>query len=144
MTINTQSIRPQHQARNAVLTAITIAVLFAAYLGGNSLWKSYSAASRATAGDCRTAQAIIDRAQHIPAGKAAQQASYRAYRAEWAKIGDGYLQANVSNYVGGAYELAAGRSIEQTPAEFTKMVDAANSHCDQTIVMPAHPPVAAH
>jgi hypothetical protein len=142
MSINTQT-RPQHMARNIVLTTSAIIVLIAAYLGGNHLWQNHNQASQATASDCRTAQAIIDQAQHIPAGKDAQKAGYRAYRAKWATISDGYLQANVSNYVGGAYELAAGRPIDQTPAEFTKMVDAANSHCAQTIVMPAHPPVAA-
>jgi hypothetical protein len=143
MSSNRRSARPPHLARNVVLTAITVAVLAAVYFGGSRLWQSKFGPSQATAADCRTAQAMIDRAQHIPADKAAQRAGYQAYRAELSKIGDGYLRVNVSNYVGGAYELAAGRAIEQTPAAFTKMLKAANSHCSQTIVMPAHPPVAA-
>jgi hypothetical protein len=133
---------PRRLARNVVLTTVVVALLAAVFFGGSALWQKQFGHSQSSAADCRQAQKVIDTAQTIPAGKAARDASYTAYRAEWSKIDDGYLQGNVANYVYGAYELAEGRALEQTPAEFAEMVELANSHCEQTIVMPAHPPIA--
>jgi hypothetical protein len=140
MSTQLESAQPRHTTRNIVLTAITIAILAGIFFGGSFLWQKRFGASQATSADCRTAQAVIDKAQSIPTEKAARDASYKAYRAQWATIDDGYLQADVSGYVGGAYALAEGQPNERSKAGFQKMVDGANSHCDQTIVMPPYKP----
>jgi hypothetical protein len=143
MSTQLQPTSPRHLTRNIVLISITIAILAAIFFGGTALWKSRFGPSHASAADCRTAQQVIDKAQTIPADKKARDASYKAYRAQWNQIEDGYLQRRVSNYVAGAYELAEGRPLEQTATEFKENLDAANSHCDRTIVMPAHKPVTS-
>jgi hypothetical protein len=143
MSTQLQETAPRHLTRNIVLTVITIAILAAIYFGGSALWQKQFGASQASATDCRTAQKVIDKAQSIPTEKAARDASYKAYRAQWATIGDGYLQADVSGYVGGAYALAEGQPVEDDKARIKKELDGANSHCDQTIVMPPYKSVAA-
>ena len=140
MSTQLQSTTPRHLTRNVVLTGITVAILAGIYFGGSALWEKRFGASKASAADCRTAQAVIDKAQTIPTEKAARDASYKAYRAQWATIDDGYLQADVSGYVGGAYALAEGQPVERDKVAFQELVDGANSHCDQTIVMPPYKP----
>ena len=139
MSTSTSTTVPRHLGRNVVLLAVTAAILAGIFFGGSWLWQQRFGVSQSSAADCDRAQALIDQAQHIPAGKARRDAAYKAYRAEWNKIDDGYLQANVSNYVLIAYSVAAGEPSEQSPESFKKMVDAANGHCDRTIVMPPHP-----
>jgi hypothetical protein len=142
MTAQLESTPPQHVTRNIVLTVITICILAAVYFGGSALWQKQFGASQASAADCRTAQQIIDKAQAIPTEKSVREASYKAYRAQWSTIDDGYLQADVSGYVGGAYALAEGEPVELDKASLQHQIDGANSHCDQTIVMPPYKPVA--
>jgi hypothetical protein len=143
MSTQLQSTGPRHLTRNIVLTVITVAILAAIYFVGSTLWQKRFGPSQSSAADCRTAQAVIDKAQNIPTGKAARDASYKAYRAQWKTIDDGFLQADVSGYVGRLYSVADGETVDVSEASHKKMLDAANSHCDQTIVMPPFKPAAA-
>ena len=139
MSTSASTTAPRNLGRNAVLLAVTAAVLAGIFFGGSWLWQQRFGVSQSSAADCDRAQALIDQAQHIPAGKAERDAAYKAYRAEWSKIDDGYLQGNVATYVSVAYTLAEGQPSELSPKGFKRILDAANDHCDRTIVMPPHP-----
>ncbi len=137
----TTSARPRHLTRNIILTTVTAALLAGIFFGGSALWQKRFGLSQASAADCDRSQALIDQAQSIPKGTAAQDAAYKAYRPNGRRSTTATSRPRCPS-TSSAYELAAGRPLEQSPESFRNMVEAANGHCDRTVVMPAHPPVA--